>query len=441
MTGVTVARRSLLAAGASGTGGLAGCLDGADDPESTAPERRSTPPDAVGTAAGLEPSKSGRIGDTVYYDPANPGPYDDGQDALSDVEAGGVFRIAAGTYDVAAEGGPIAVDRPVTIRGSGWSRVYDGEERRFVGTQIVNHDVEAPTIEFDGSDGSVQGVRIRDLRVGHTIETEPAVRFIDTFNTLVADTWIGCGSKAPTGITYEGRSFFARVTRSHVSSFTDVGIHVTANAGSYSHEFYSTWSSSARPGATCLQTEVHGTIVVGGEFAATGEDGTALRFFCPDERGRTGGVVLEPGIEHTHNPIVIDGAQAPFDGVQIHHTTLRQLHHDAANAGVYFGNARNCKVLYPVVPGYGQEVELFHWSEDADHCGVVSDAGSLAWANATYTDDGARAPYVSVTGTTDDVSRRRLPTGVPTTVEYDADVGGPILHDGGEWRRTATESL
>jgi hypothetical protein len=375
----------------------------------------------------------------VYYDPDNPGPFEDGQDALSNVPDGGTFWLATGTYDVSTEGA-LTLDRPVHVRGSGegWSRLTersDGDRTLTpLGTVIDNGNRDSPAIEFVGSapERTLNGASIRGLTVEHGGESSPAVRFKDTINTTVADTRVTCGSKAPTGIKYEGRGFFANVTRSVVTAFTDIGIHVAGSG--YAHEFYSVWCASGRPDATALQTERHRTIVVGGEFACLGDNGTAIRFYNPGNSPRYGGFVVEPGIEHTHNPVDIDGEGA-FENVQLYHLLMPSQNADTT--AVRFGNAKNCKLINPIIQDAKRGAHLAHWSGDAEHCGIVSDAGTLT--GCTVSDDGARNPYVSVTGATDDMAMEQLPTSVPITVEYNTDAGSPLFHDGQGWKQTAAK--
>jgi hypothetical protein len=388
--------------------------------------------------------KSGRIGDAVYYDPENPGPYEDGQDALSNVPDGGTFQLAAGVYDVAEEGN-LSLDRPITIQGTGarWARTVtrsDGDRSlNNKGTIIENRTGDRPAIEFRGNapDLMLQGATIRGVTVDHRGDgdTPPAVVMQDSINTLIENCRIQVPGGPPTGLKYEGRGFFARVVQTAVSSFSDVGIHVTG--GGYAHEFYSVWASSARDGATCLQTENHRSIVQGGEYAATGEGGTAIRFHAPDSP-RYGGVVIEPGIEHTATSIDV-GGDSPFENVQVY-GSLFPLYTEQDVATFRFGNAKNCKLIYPVLPTTNQRGELARWSAESENCGIITDARSIAGHSYTV-EDGARNPYVSLVGTTDNQILSQIPTGAPTTVEYNRDENAGLYHDGSTWRRYRSEPV
>jgi hypothetical protein len=382
----------------------------------------------------MEPQTSGWIGDTVFYNPEKPGPFEDGQDAISNVPDGGTLRIAPGVWDVAEEG-PLHFERPINVVGAGRSSRSGGADDADFGTEIRNKELDEPAIQYSGEeDAYLSGVQLRNLFVWHTGESSPAVRFNHTIKTLIAESEINCRSQAPIGIEYDNWAFFARVVRSAVKAFTDIGIHVAG--GGYAHEFYTNHVASARPEATALQTEVSRTIVVGGEYAATGENGTGIRFWSPpaDPHPQSGGVVVEPGIEHTANPIDIDGESA-FEGVRIYGSMI-PLYTQQDVPGIRFGNARNCKVVDPVLPTTHQrDCMLAHWTKQAKHCGIVADASALA--EQRYQDDGALNPYISITGATDDATLSEIPTGVPTTVEFNVDAGAPVYHDGTSWRRSS----
>jgi hypothetical protein len=195
--------------------------------------------------------------------------------------------------------------------------------------------------------------------------------------------------------------------------------------GGYAHEFYSNHFSTGIDSATAFQTERHRTILVGGECAATGKDGTGIRFHNPGNSPLFGGIVVEPGIEHTKNPVVIDG-NSPFENVQVYGSLLDVG--TGEGAAIRFGNAKNCKLLYPPL----RTCAVAHWTKDAQNCGVVTDAGTLS--GCTYTDEGAVNPYVSVQGAADRVLLRSLPTGVPMAVEHHPEIGGPVFHNGEKWQ-------
>jgi hypothetical protein len=442
----TIPRRSILASASTATG-VAGCLDDSGPTEAT-PASATTGPAAT-PAAPRDPQPSGRVGATVYYDPERPGPYENGADALSDVPDGGTFWIAPGVYDVSEEGGTLALDRPITIRGSGagWGRIVTRSENdrnlNLVGTVIRNRSIDEPTIAFRGNapEKTIQGATIRGLTVDHRGDEDapPGVLMRDSINTLIADCRIQVPGGPPTGLKYEGRGFFARVVRTAVGGFSDIGIHVAG--GGYSHEFYSVWSSSGRDGVTTLQTEVSRSIIVGGEFAATGAEGTAIRFWAPDGDSHppSGGVVIEPGIEHSATSIDVDG-ERPFENVQIYGSLLPLGPSGNVDIpAVRFGNARNCKLLYPVLPTTHGRGELAHWSAESENCGIVTEARSIAGHSYTA-EDGALNPYVSLVGATDDRILSTIPTGVPTTVEFNQDANGAVYHDGSNWRQYRSDS-
>jgi hypothetical protein len=382
-------------------------------------------------------SASRREGGVVYYDPDERGPYTDGQDALEDVPQGGTFVIGDGTWNVAEEG-RLLVRKTVQIRGVGWSSKAEGAG----GTRIVNTGDEAldrPAVEFHGPEEmeSKYSPRIlgslRDVHVLHEGDA-PAVRVRRAIRTVIADCSIDCRREAPTGLKYEGWGFFSRALRNKIQHATDVTVHVTGTG--YGHEFYSNHIASGVDGATAFQTERNRTILVGGECAATGENGVAVKFYNPGSGGlETGGYVVEPGIEQTDRPVVIDG-EMPFNSVQFHHLKMPAGGDEPL---VTFGNTVNSKVFYPIIRS-GEEPELVRWSEQSRHCGIITDGWTLG-KDVSLTDEGAQNPHVSVTGSVTDRMLQRFPTDVPMTVEHHDRSGGPVSYDGTSWQRVTTQSF
>jgi hypothetical protein len=425
----SIDRRHLLA-GTGSAVSVAGCLS--DTTESVGQE---TAGGTTATAQRSEPNRpaSGRIGDTVYYDPENPGPYENGKAALETVPDGGTFRIAAGEYDVSEEGGRLVADRPVHIRGAGtnFAQSVDDTEDEWditnLGTVVTNREYDQPTIEFRGelTDGrpgvSIRGASIQGLAVRHLRKEAPAVRFRGTIYSLVKGAWVL--TQSPVGVKYDDWAFFARMVRSKVSGASNIGVHVTG--GGYAHEFYSNHVGAP----TALQTENHRTIVVGGEYAA-GEDGTALRFYNPHDYTLIGGVVVEPGIEHTGTHVDIDGTNA----VENVHVIGTMLLPQSDVPTIRFGNAHNCKVLYPALSqrktGY-----IAHWTDQSRNCGIVSDAGSMQYFDHVI-DDGAINPYVHLTGSATRNQISNVLTGPNISVDQVVGADGPVFSEGDTWYTT-----
>jgi hypothetical protein len=430
-------RRTLLSTTAGSAVGASGCL-GRNQPAETTGSSPTTGSRQQPTRV-AQKATSGRTGTTVFYDPDDRGPYADGQEALADVPDGGTFELASGVYDVATEGRLLVEKRPVYIRSQSdkWCRTADrsGDSREFhwPGTVIENRGaIDKPTIDIlgDWDTTSSMGAMVRGLTIKHDTDA-PAIRIKDTTNSHVVDTGIFLYQSAPVGIKYEGLAFFARANRTAIKQFTDTGIHVTGDG--YSHEFYSVWSGSGAPDATALQTECHRSIIMGGEYAATADTGTAIRFYNPEESPLYGGLVFEPGIEHTARCIDIDG-ESPFDGVQVYGSLLsiwaqESEKYQGGGAGVRFGNARNCKLVYPVATADGN---LAHWTEDAINCGIITDGRTMG--QVSLMDDGSRNPYVRVNGAMDKPQIDNMSTEVPTTVDYYSETGNPVLYDGSSWK-------
>jgi hypothetical protein len=427
---INVDRRTVLA---TTTGvSVAGCQSGeqteTQPPNSVNPRQRQTP------VTGQQSSR--RIGDTVYYDPDNPGPYENGQEALNDVPDGGTFQIAAGEYDVSQEGGRLLIDRPLHIRGSGTDHAQmvthpDGDRKlENMGTVIVNRDIDKPTIEFRGNppDKSIRGVSISGVTVNHFNESGPAIRFRGAIYSLIEGARVY--TQSAIGVKYEEWSFFARMVRSKIHGASEIGVHAAGNG--YAYEFYSNHVGAQ----TSIQTEVHRTIIVGGEYAA-GEDGTSIRFYNPHDHSLIGGVVIEPGIEHTGTHFDIDG-ESPWENVQIYGSMMLPQGEVPA---VRFGNARQAKVIYPAL-SRRKTGFLAHWTDRSKNCGIVSDPASMQYFDYVV-DDGAENPYVHMTGTGTLDQVQNITTGANLSIDHVLEEGSPVFSDGSQWYtlRSASSEL
>jgi hypothetical protein len=437
----SLTRRVLL--GTAASSGLAGCAsrDGGSGEPSPVRQTGGSNHDHAGDYLG-ESDPVGRLavdrivgsrreGDTVYYDPDERGPYADGTAALEDVPPGGTFVLARGPYDVPSEGRLVSTD-PVHLTGAAapyhvpdtWGEDYDLRGPRLLNTG--DDAIDQPVVELDGTGkrGS-DGGSVRGLGILHEGDA-PAIRIEEAIRTRLLDNHIHCHNTAPFGIKFVGGAFFTRAHRNTVRNATDTVVYVGGTG--YAHEFYSNHFSAKGPESVAFRTEVHRTILVGGECISRNEDGVAVKFGGP--RPILGGLVVEPGIEHTPTGVRIGSERtAPVRNIRVENTTVPPGHVDT---GIHFDNAIGCQFVSPNtrVPS-DDGGQLARWSERAEHCGVIADASVLQ--DASYTDEGATAPYVTVQGTATDEDLASFPTGVPTNVEYAVDRDGPAFHDGQEW--------
>jgi hypothetical protein len=381
---------------------------------------------------------NGQIGDAVFYDPDGDGPYKDGQAALDDVPPGGTFIIGHGTWDVAEEG-RLLVEKSVNVWGMGWTSRKETKS----GTRIVNTGdtaVDKPVVEFRGpKDLAENNPRILgSLRQINVVQegNEPAVRCFRAIRTNIADCNIECRRQAPVGIEYDTWGFFARAYRNKVSEATDICVKVGGGNG-YAHEFYSNHFSTNVDGGIAFQTEQHRTILVGGECAATGENGTAIRFQGPSR----GGYVVEPGIEATDYDIDIGGTHGDHESGPVRDVQLYHIDLNPQKLGVRFGNAQNCRLIRPNIPDWvgrsGNNSVL--WSEQSVDCGVVATPGAMKQMH--YSNEGGMNPYIHISGVVTEEELAKMPTGVPTTVGYALGFESPVFHTGTEWKRVAAETI
>jgi hypothetical protein len=253
----------------------------------------------------------------------------------------------------------------------------------------------------------------------------------------VSECGITCRNVAPIGLKYERHCFFCRTTGCRVAAATEYSTKLE-NAQGYAYEFHKNNFSTGVDDAIGFETSANRTILTGGECAATGENGIAVRFKGP----LRGGYVVEPGIEKTDIGVDlgshdVDGlTSGPVEDVRLYHTGLTQ-----EDVGVRFGNATGCRLLYPVVYDWGRANRLdektFHvaeWTEYSRDCGVVATASSLAEERFRVHPD-ADSPYARVGSSVPRDRLSELPTGVPTSVDHLQESGVPALHDGDSWKR------
>jgi hypothetical protein len=451
----TTRRRILGGSAVATAGGVAGCSESSDisaardtvEAQGTEHDHggdhlgESTPVDRIDVA---NLSGNRRDGNVVYYDPNEPGPYSDLEEAVADVPTGGTLQLGPGTYRVGEEG-RIAPGRAIHVRGSGWR--YTLTDRSVEGTLLDNTQdpIDEPVIEFatdlheeHEEHDWLTHMSLQMLAVEHRGDS-PAVRFRNAIRSLVADCRIGGGGTAPTGIEYVNESFFARALRNSVLNFTDYGIQVKGFG--YGHEFYSNHARAWNDEGTGVGIETHRqrTIIVGGQYTGN----VAIRYYNPTQYAQTGGFIVEPGIENADVGVEIDSdgdkQRHGFRAVQCWGIKLSPIDGGGSGKevgkGIRFGNTSRSKLVHPVTPGSWATPEntndLAEWSSDAKNCGVILDAPGLE--GMTYTNHGATNPYVKVVGTATDAQLASFDTGVPTAVDYAIDQNAPAYHDGEEW--------
>jgi hypothetical protein len=419
-------RKLLTSLGTTGSIASAGCVGD---------KKRSTAQSDTGTAKPPQkapPTPQTAFGDAVYYDPSGNGPYDDGQAALDDVPPGGTFIIGTGAWNVAQEG-RLVIEKSMNIRGQGVPGKFESG-----GTRILNTGEDAidkPPVEFKGAkdldktNPRING-GIRELAIEHE-GNAPALRFLRAIRNHVLDCHIDCRQEAPKGIVYDHWAFFARCARTRVRNATDVCVHVTRSG--YAHEFRANHIGTNVDNAIAFLTETSRPIIIGGECVSTGKNGIGIRF----QDDVQGGLILEPGVEHTPIGVDLGGNTDQRDSglvedVQIYHLGLTSN----KEVGVRFGNAKGCRLIRPVTYGTsGKDSYLAEFQERSIDCGIESPAWALL--NENIKDTGGTNPFVKVTSNVSDTMLAGLPTAVPTKVDHYAPTGTPAWYDGENWYRTS----
>jgi hypothetical protein len=415
---------------------------------------------------------SRRMGSVVYFDPDNPGPYADGEDALADVPVNGTFYLD-GIYSLPEEG-PIVVDRPMHLRGAGWSRVDQSVEADVTanrngesihtGSVILNAGEDAldrPNVACESVPGenARENVSIANLAIQGSTPNNPIVEIRDSIGTSIVNCDVNGGyePRAPIGIHYVGRSDRATLLRNRVQSVYHRGIKISA-VGFAHHLFYNnvnTWprldERYEEDGGVAIETAANRTIVVGGivnSYVREGEhDRGAAIWFNPGNRSdQHGGLVIEPGTENAATAVRVGNEDNPFHDVQVYHHKVGYRKYEgnrpAVQRTIDFRNAVNCKLINPIVwdrTGDRFTGELARWGPDAEHCGVHTDVTTLR--KVTYTNEGATQPYIDIQGSATDDELVEVPTGVPMQLDYATDHGTPAVHDGDRWYRLAREEL
>lgn len=383
--------------------------------------------------------RSFRLGEVVYYNPADSGPYTDGQDALSNVPDGGTFVLAAGTdYDVATEG-RLAATRALTIVGEGWAV---DEAGTLSGSKIVNTGgdaVDSPVIEIESSNktGSnwIHNPSIRGLSIDHDGATSPAVRFNWAIRSLIDECRIDMNGTGDTGVEYAGESFFGRMTRSHVTGATNRGIYVTGSG--YGHEFIGVQSNHTASGAVALRTERPSTYIFGGAYGANSTDGTGIQFYNTGAGGLRGGYVNSTA-ESTDTFVDIDGSST-FNKVVVDSSRANLSN---VNTFVRFANADGCINMWPNTVAAGGGGDVAEWTASSAQCGVIANRSQLGSAGVTV-DGSAYEAWMHVAGHVHDGTMGNLPSASNLTisVDYNIDQNAPVWHDGTGWYKGSATSF
>jgi hypothetical protein len=385
------------------------------------------------TTNSVNDGRSGRVGDTVYFDARDTGPYVDGQDALSNVPAGGTLLLASTSYDVATQG-RLVTDRGVLVEGLGWSQDENGN---IVGTKIVNKGgdtVDAPAVEITGTSGNRESAagEFGGFVVNTDAPNSPGVLIDDVTRAPAKNIAVICDGGCPVGMKWSNSAFFGRAHNCWVSAPTDKAFYVENGPGS-DHLFYNCMNTTGgNAGTIGIHTEREGTTVIGGQIE--GKD-SCIRFDNPTSSIFDFGGLVMGTLHETDATTVID-----LDGSNSYTNNVTVIAPQMLKTGtlVNFGKTANSEVLYPQVADTAN-TELATWSTDAQYSGV---AVSRSNANgSTVTDNGAKGPYVHVPGALSDSDIGQLPTGVPVWVANATDHESvPAVYDpaAGSWKHLAS---
>lgn len=354
------------------------------------------------TTDDINNGRSGRWGDTVYYDPRDSGPYVDGQDALADTPPGSTLLLAATDYDVATEG-RLAMSKARRIQGSGWAVTSDGVE----GTNINNtggDTVNSPPIEFSDT-AERHGAYVDDCHIQHE-GASPAILVDNHIRSVVTRNRIDMFNSGQAGIEWDRNAYFALAYRNHVSRFTGNGFEVAPTATGSQYRILACHSGSQQTGSKGVYSSKNGTWVIGGQH-----DGASHGVHFDNQ---TGGVIAGGGVrdvlcETSTTALEVGGANT-WRHVDLVRPRIKL---SSVTTGVRFGNADGATARYPQIESPASGNTQIEWTTDSSRCGAVATWRALA--NGTVTDNGSEN-YVLVPEVLPDTRISNLPTGAPVVV-------------------------
>jgi hypothetical protein len=376
--------------------------------------------DTVTTDA-LNNGVSGRVGDTVYFDPDDTGPYTDAQDALDDAPAGGALLLAAKEIDVAQQG-TLSTTRGVSIRGTGHYGTSSGASE---GTFLVNtgsDTVDSPVIEIAPS-GRESWATVRNLRVRHQGDTTAAIRFDNMTRAVARDVSVSCQDQGDRGIAWDGDSFHSFAVNVVAQGATTAGLDYQ---GSGSDNYFircktnctgTTGAVGARLGKTAY--------IIAGQHEG---DAAAIQFDNQTGSDQIQGGVYQPVIEASTPAIDVTGGN-DWEGLHLVEPYVAPT--TGVDTAVRFDRADNSILHFPTVNGSSST--LVEFTSNANRCGVVGTHGALAGSG--FTNNGTQS-WLQVPQLINEFPITQLPTDTYVSVAGNASKNGsPTWYDLGnaEW--------
>lgn len=376
---------------------------------------------------GINNGRSGRFGDTVYYDPRDTGPYVDLTDAIADLPPGGTLRLAATEIDVTTEG-RVTNDEPINVVGAGYG--IRNTSRRSIGTRITNIGagaIDNPAVEFIADGGNAnQFYSLRKTRVRHG-GASPAVRYDNTTRTTTEDVEIVGTGSATKGLELVNNAFFAAARNVKVISEFDVGIDVQGNGSEYL--FTNCQTNIDNTGSVGFRGDNNGVKIYGGQYDA---EAIAMQFRAGSSNMEGGPVIVSPFVEATTPAVELTST----DTGKVRNATIFALRTLLSSGPrIKFDYAEGCTALFPQFMntnggGTGDAVEL---TSNAIRNRIVTSHSVMD--RATVTDNGGEN-IIEYPEALTNFHIGQLPTGADSRVAWSTSQQSPAWYDtqAGSWK-------
>lgn len=401
---------------------------------------QETPVEAV-SADGLNSDRSARIGDLVYFDADSPGPYADGQDALSSVPAGSVLQLSAATYDVASQG-RLVTDNGPWIRGLGGTRTGVGAGD-WDGTRVrnLNGPVE-PVIEYTGANID-SDVKVSDLYLFQS-KAAPTMQITGVVRTTLDNLEIQCGGNP--GVLVDGASSeFFRMVDTHIQRHSSYGVKIESAGWGYQLNNCLINTPNAAP--AFWTTDGAFVLINGGQVEANGDGASVLVFDNNSGNPANQGGIISTTAETTATNVTFADIGSQPDGTasanQWENLVFSNCYAIPSKwSPVYrFNNAANCLVNGHTAPVSGFTGEIAEWTANSNNCGLILSPLTLSGQSITV-DANANNPFIKVRGATDNNVISGFPTdsNISIHVDYSIDENSSVVWDGTDWYNVRTNS-
>lgn len=312
---------------------------------------------------------SGIYGQTVIYNPQQPGGFIDGQEAINSVPTGGTFYLN-GVWDCRREGG-ISLIRPINIQGAGWSYLNRG---RLQGAYFINEAASGPETLIDINCSSNQALGVKFSNFGLINLKGYGISQRRTPNTTHRDLFFDCqGGKG--AVSFGEGLFFTTVENVIVQNFAHRGYDIQGTGNDYTFRNCDIRSKhpNCESGIYCVNS---GLTVYQGQIEAVNNLGTGAGIYLFRDNERRGKNALLFGVYCENSDYAIKiGGNLPWESAKIlyPHWSLWADNYNKrvrVKCGVLVENASNISIDSPQIYDWSHSGYICEMSTNSSNCSI-----------------------------------------------------------------------